>query len=126
MAAETLPDIAFMRECLDYNPATGIFIWRERPPGHFARSYEYKRWNARYAGSLAGRGDGRSPQLFCALLSARWVPLKRIASPGRLFMAFLVPDQIDHIDGNTRNNGIQQPADGIELRKQDEHQTERH
>ena len=42
MAARKLPDIDYVREALSYDPATGIFIWRERPAHHFP---DAKTWN---------------------------------------------------------------------------------
>jgi hypothetical protein len=36
-----------LKRLLEYNPDTGVFIWKSRPDGA-------KRWNARYAGKVAG------------------------------------------------------------------------
>ena len=43
-----LPSVEKVRSVLDYNPLTGIFIWKYNP------DYPQK-WNTRYAGTRAGR-----------------------------------------------------------------------
>ncbi len=49
----------YVRKRLDYNPETGIFIWRPRIIG----STDDKRWNTRYAGEVAGSVDGNGYRL---------------------------------------------------------------
>lgn len=43
-----------VRELLEYNPATGIFIWRERGEHWFKSPGNQKAWNTRFAGRRAG------------------------------------------------------------------------
>lgn len=54
MATKTLPDQAYLRECFDYNPATGILTWRRRPKDHFPDSKRWLNWLARFPGKRAG------------------------------------------------------------------------
>lgn len=42
-----LPDLDYLHDILDYDPETGIFIWRTRPDRNST-------WNTRYAGKVAG------------------------------------------------------------------------
>ena len=44
-----------LKECLDYNPDTGEFTWRERPRSHFRRDNSWKHFNRKYAGNKAGK-----------------------------------------------------------------------
>lgn len=47
--------IEFLRECLSYDPETGILTWKERPPEHFVHSSRADGgFNAKYAGKQAG------------------------------------------------------------------------
>lgn len=104
MAPKTLPDVTYLRECLDYDPDTGAFIWRERPQSHFTRSYEYKRWKARYAGQPVGRGDGSRHDYPRTSIDGTTHRLHRLA--WLLVHGEPVPNLIDHIDGDPLNNRI--------------------
>jgi hypothetical protein len=65
-----LPGAAYLRECFDYNPETGAFVWRARPRHHFESDRRWRQANTRSAGKIAGTpnkfghiwtglGDGR-------------------------------------------------------------------
>jgi len=60
MVRRTLPDQAYLRECFDYDPVTGVLYWRERPRTHFLTDPDWKIWNKRTARKVAGfpRPDG--------------------------------------------------------------------
>ena len=52
-----LPSAEYLAECFIYDPGTGVFTWRERPPSHFRgprAGREHKRWNKRFSGTRAG------------------------------------------------------------------------
>ena len=51
--------VEYVRECLDYDPDTGVFTWRERPAGHFKTARARSAWNARFSGGAAGGLDHR-------------------------------------------------------------------
>lgn len=101
MAASKLPDIGFLRECLDYDPASGIFTWRERPRRHFVSDRGWWQWNPKFAGKPAGywsrgyltiRLDG---PLYLAHRLAWLLIYEEHPAMG-----------IDHIDGDPGNNRI--------------------
>jgi len=56
-----LPSVEYLRECFDYDPATGVLTWRVRPRTHFETKWAWRVSNTKYAGKKAGsrRKDGR-------------------------------------------------------------------
>jgi hypothetical protein len=86
-------DIDTLRSLIVYDPETGQFTWKARGVAS---------WDARYAGTLAGRTDGRG--------------YSQIGLMNRNFMAHRMAwaithgrwpaNDIDHIDGNPSNNRI--------------------
>ena len=53
MTAKHFPPIQYLHECFDYDPCTGLFLWRKRPSEHFERERYHRAWNARFAGAPA-------------------------------------------------------------------------
>lgn len=94
-----------VRECINYNPASGILTWKSRPRSHFNTDSAWKYFNRRYPGTEAGTeaahrhtkyrfiGIGgvriKSHRIAWALHYGRW--------PNAL---------VDHIDGDGCNNVI--------------------
>src|SRR6478736_3606728 len=54
MAAKNLPDAAYLRECLDYDPETGVLTWKPRPREHFRDDHDWHIWLSRFPGKPAG------------------------------------------------------------------------
>lgn len=48
-----LPDLALLRELLDYDFETGCLRWRHRPEEMFSSRWHQRKWNSRYAGTEA-------------------------------------------------------------------------
>ena len=102
MAARDLPDVAYLRECLDYNPDTGEFRWRKRPATHFPSALVCKWWNGRFAGKIAGFSTPFGHRM--VTLDYIGVMTHRIA--WALVYGVPIPPEIDHIDGNPANNRL--------------------
>jgi hypothetical protein len=89
----------YLRECLDYNPASGEIRWRVRPRGHFKTDARWRQFNTRFAGKIAG---------------AAWDGYRKISIDGRLNYAHRIIwamqtdawpiDDIDHINRNRSDN----------------------
>lgn len=91
-------DQSILRSLVEYEPATGVFIWKERPDAR-------REWNTRYAGKVAGF-DWRVPNSNVAYRSIRifdWPFLgHRLAW---LYMTGEWPTQeVDHVDLDGLNN----------------------
>jgi hypothetical protein len=54
MQTLTLPPAEYLHECFDYDHITGQLRWKHRPRPHFPKTKEWKRWNSRFAGTVAG------------------------------------------------------------------------
>jgi hypothetical protein len=102
MALKTLPDREYVRECLDYDPATGIFRWKERPLAHFQDARSHRAANTRRTGNIAG-----------TILGNGYLGIRIDGETYRAHrLAFLlvhgepVPDEIDHRNGDRLDNWI--------------------
>ena len=94
MAPKILPDRAYVRDILDYNPETGLFRWRPRP-----LVYAF-----RHAGDVAGWNNRGTHNYIRIELDGAGYLAHRLA--WLLVHGEPVPPIIDHIDGDTRNNRI--------------------
>jgi hypothetical protein len=102
MVVLTLPPLDYVRNILNYDPATGAFRWLPRPQKYFQNSSEWRRWNTRYAGTPAGHTmpDGYL-RIFIDRRGFLGHRLAWLLSHGEP-----VPPVLDHIDGDTRNNRL--------------------
>jgi len=55
MSEKSLITVDYVRSILDYDPETGIFIWKVRPLNHFKNKRSCAVWNARYSNKIAGK-----------------------------------------------------------------------
>lgn len=96
--------IKTIKKFLDYNPETGIFIWKKRDKIYFHEGERQENacsiWNNRYAGKIAGADDGRNRIVIRIYKNTYFA--HRLAF---MIMKGREPiDQIDHINGDPKDN----------------------
>jgi len=87
-----LPSIEYLRQVLDYNPETGIFVWKE-----------YRNHNAK-AGDVAGHIQKNRYGYCRIIICLDYVQYKAHRIVWALMTGKNPPHIIDHIDGNPLNN----------------------
>jgi hypothetical protein len=91
-----------IRELLDYDQYTGVFVWRERSREWFTSDRSWKTWNSRFAGRVAGTVNknihGYPVLQICVL--GKLYKASRLAF---LWMGLPLPEQVDHDDGDSLN-----------------------
>ena len=97
-----LPSCNELRAILHYVPSTGLLFWKVRPQSMFADERAWKSWNSKNAGNRAFATSRRDGYFVGAIhnqiLRAHRVVFKLVHGTD--------PDQIDHIDGDPKNNRI--------------------
>ena len=92
-----------IRELLDYNPNTGIFIWRIRGREWFTRERDCNALNARFAGKEAGyvhTNPTGYPSLLIGVLGKMYLAPRLVF----LWMGKDLPEQVDHLNGDSLDN----------------------
>jgi len=89
-------------ELLDYDPATGSFVWRPRDVKWYVDDPHCRAWNTKFAGRAAGTTDSGSGYLHLRLFNIKFYTHQ---------IAFLlshgyIPREIDHINGAKSDNRI--------------------
>jgi hypothetical protein len=109
VSAETFRDI------LDYDPETGLFVWKARDERHVNKK-SMKQWNSRWARKPAFIHSDYGAYLRASIFGVFY-------SAHRVAWAIVhgdpVPEYLDHIDGDRQNNRISnlRPTDKVENSK---------
>lgn len=89
-----------VRELLDYNPETGVFVWKPRQESAFKTKRAYSVFEAAFSGKEAGSAD-RGGYILIRVDGVLY-KAHRLAW---LYVTGSWPKfEIDHIDGSTSNN----------------------
>lgn len=95
-------ELNYVNECLDYNPDTGILIWKNRPEYHFKTKRSYGTWNAKFSGKVAGCvNHGGYVDI---TINNRHYRAHRIAY--FMYHGYMPENQIDHKDRIRTHNWI--------------------
>ena len=109
MAVKQLPSVELLRKALDYNPESGLLVWKARDaalsgalgcstvPKHIAQ------WNSAWAGKAVGTPDNEGYLVF----KLGYVQFKVHRVAYAIGTGALPLGQIDHIDGDPSNNRIE-------------------
>lgn len=97
---KTLPTAEYIRECLDYDPETGVMVWKKRPRHHFTSDDRWAAINTRRAGRPAGC-PGHLGYVTVGISGTKYFA-HRLAW---LFITGRWPKEtIDHINGDPSDN----------------------
>lgn len=99
--AKEMPSQEYLKECFNYDPSTGVLVWKYRPIQHFKDARAHKIWNTKFLGKVAGtaQSDGVKITLSTLRTMAHRVIWKLVfgAEPAML---------IDHKNGNPLDNTL--------------------
>jgi HNH endonuclease len=100
MTIKPLPDRELVQRLLRYDAATGEFAWLRRPREMFRNEQNFRSWNTRYAGRIAGNISPTGHRMI-AIGHTQY-------RAHRLVWLYMhgetVPEVIDHVDHNKLNN----------------------
>ena len=92
-----------VRELLDYDQETGIFVWKVRERHWFNREQDFKRWNARFAGEVAGTLK-KGVTGYVSLTISVFGKLHKAHRLVFIWMGEVLPDQVDHLNRKSLDN----------------------
>ena len=97
--------VAYLHECFDYDPLTGVVMWLHRPREHFKTDRSWRAFNKRFSGKITAQHLAGKGYLFIAVTfegRTRSLYVHRIAHA--LMTGEWPEHQVDHRDGVKTNN----------------------
>jgi hypothetical protein len=93
----------YLKSILDYEPETGIFIWKKRPLNHFKNLRSCHSWNGKYFNTVAGSVDAKGYRTIT--INGDSYKEHRLAF---LYINGWMPKEIDHknVNGSKTDNRI--------------------
>ena len=95
------PTAEQVRELLDYDPETGVFVWKAREAKWFCSEHAMVAWNRKNAGKVAGTKTGGYVDI---RIQGQAYGAHRLA--WLYITGVWPPEMIDHIDRNPSSNKI--------------------
>jgi len=89
-----------LHQLLDYDPNTGLFVWKPRARGLFSTDRIWKSWNATFAGKPALRSKSKRGYYVGAIFDTR-IPAHQAAF---CWVNGYYPKEVDHENGNPLDN----------------------
>lgn len=86
---------------LNYQPETGVFVWRERDEKHPGYGFRTRGWNTVFAGTIAGKAN-KNGYIYIHLCKKMYLAHRLAWMTAHGFM----PDEIDHINHDPSDNRI--------------------
>lgn len=102
---ETKELLAVIRECLEYDPESGVLTWKQRPRSHFNTDFAWKGCNSRYPGTEAGTEAAHRHTRY-RFVGVQGIRIKSHRIAWALYYGRWPNGLIDHIDGDGCNNSI--------------------
>ena len=98
----------YLKECLHYDPNTGIFTWKVRPVSHFEDGVRHtvmdicSRWNIKHVNTIAGSKDSKG----YIVITINNKPYKAHRLSWLYTYGYFPENKIDHFDRDKSNNRI--------------------
>lgn len=101
------PPVSYLKECVEYDPETGLFTWRVRPVEHFSSEKAQRHWNRRFAGTPAFRNVTTNGYLSGRITyEGRYSRLGAHRAAWALTHGEYPSDQLDHVSRDRTDNRL--------------------